>query len=125
LSNQARILWNLKTTGVTTLTASGNSGALNLASAADVWLAVWATMAPTGTNPTLDVQLDLRDPDGNWFPQAVKITQLTSGPNYTSVSAGLHVAGGLVLPQYGRIAWTIGGTGGPTWPGVSISLVGR
>jgi hypothetical protein len=127
LNNPARILWNLKTTpGQTqTLTASGNSGLITLMEVTDVWLGVYVTGTATGTSPTLDVQLDLGDPDGNWFPQAAKITQLTSSPNYTSVSAGLHVAGGLVLPRYGRITWTVGGTGSPTWPGVSISLIGR
>jgi hypothetical protein len=127
LTSQAQILWNLKTskTPLASLTTSGNSGIVNLAGAADVWLAVYVTGTSTGTLPTLDVQLDLRDPDGNWYPQAAKITQLTSGPNYTSASAGLHVAGGLVLPQYGRVAWAVGGTGSPTWPGVSISLIGR
>lgn len=127
MSNPARILWNLKTTpGLsTTLTTSGYSGPIALADVTDVWLGVYVTGTATGSSPTLDVQLDFTDPDGNSFPQAAKITQLTSAPNYTSVSAGLHVAGGLVLPQYGRISWTVGGTGSPTWPGVSISLTGR
>jgi hypothetical protein len=121
------MLWNLKTTPghSQTLTASGSSGLITLTDVDDVWLAVYVTGTATGTSPTLDVQLDLQDPDGNFFPQAVKTFQLTSSPNYTSVSGGLHVAGGLVLPQYGRIAWTVGGTGSPTWPGVSISLIGR
>ncbi len=127
MSNPAKILWNLKTApGLSqTLTTSGNSGLITLIDVTDVWLGVYVTGTATGTLPTLDVQLDFADPDGNFFPQAAKITQLTSSPNYTSVSAGLHVAGGLVLPQFGRIAWTVGGTGSPTWPGVSISLTGR
>lgn len=126
----ARTLWTLSSSGLgQTLTASGNSGAtpISLMDITDVWLAVYAGSASSGTNPTLLVQLDVQDPDGNWFPQVAKTAQLTSAPNFASVSAGLHIAstGSMVLPQYCRVAWTVGGTASPTFPQVSISLIGR
>lgn len=124
----ARVLWNLKGSGPASLSASGNSGAtpINLIAVTDVWLAVFVAGTSTGTTPTLDVQLDVQDPDGNWFPQVAKTTQLTSAPNSATVSAGLHIAstGSMVLPQYGRVVWTVGGTT-PVFPGASISLIGR
>jgi hypothetical protein len=128
ISKDARVLWNLKGSGTTTLAANGNSGTtpINLIGVTDVWLAVFVAGTSTGTTPTLDVQLDVQDPDGNWFPQAAKITQMTSAPNSAAVSAGLHIAatGSMVLPLYGRVAWTVGGTS-PVFPGASISLIGR
>jgi hypothetical protein len=125
----ARVLWDLQTSGIgTTLTASGTSGTtpISLREATDVWLAVYVTGTATGTTPTLDVQLDVQDADGNWFPQVVKTTQLTSTPNYSSISCGLHIAGAgsMVLPHHCRVAWTLGGTN-PVYPGTSISLYGR
>ena len=126
----ARALWNLSASGLsTTLSASGNSGStapISLREVTDVWLAVNVTGTPTGTTPTLDVQLDVQDPDGNWFPQVVKITQLTTSAGRSSVSCGLHIpgSGSIVLPRFCRVAWTLGGTN-PVYPQTSISLVGR
>jgi hypothetical protein len=109
----ARVLWNLKGSGLsTTLSVSGNSGTtlINIVDVSDLWLSVY----------------DVQDPDGNWFLQVAKVTQLTSGPNYSNVSLGLHIAGttSMMLPQYCRVAWTLGGTN-PVFPQASISLVGR
>lgn len=126
----ARVLWDLKTSGLsTTLTVSGDSGSvspISLREATDVWLAVYVAGTSTGTSPTLDVQLDVQDADGNWFPQVAKVFQLTSGPGYSSVSCGLHIAGAgsMVLPHHCRVAWTLGGTT-PVFPNTSISLYGR
>jgi hypothetical protein len=127
--SQARVLWNLKGSGISpTLSASGNSGTtpINLIAVTDVWLAVFVAGTSTGTTPTLDVQLDVQDPDGNWILQVAKVTQLTSAPNYSTASAGLHIAstGSMVLPLYGRVTWTLGGTT-PVFPNASISLIGR
>jgi hypothetical protein len=125
----ARTLWTLSNSGLgQTLTASGNSGTvpISLMDVTDVWLAVFVNGIATGTTPTLQVQLDVQDPDGNWFAQVAKTAQLTTTPNYSSISAGLHIAstGSMVLPQFCRVAWTLGGTT-PMYPQTSISLIGR
>lgn len=129
----ARVLWNLTGSNAPqTLSASGNSGAtpINLIDISDVWLAVNVTGTPTGTTPTLDVGLDVQDPDGNWYPTVVKITQLTTSAGQGRAYAGLHMpnvtttSAGLVLPSYGRVTWTLGGTT-PVYPQTSIALVGR
>ena len=125
----ARLLWSLTGSGLgNRLAGAGttNGPAISLSEVTDVWLGVYAAGTSTGTSPTLDVQLDLQDADGNWLLQVAKITQLTSAPNYSSISAGLHIAstGSMVLPATGRVTWTLGGTT-PVFPGVSISLYGR
>jgi hypothetical protein len=125
----ARTLWTLAGSGLgTTLSGAGsaNSGAIDITSVTDLWLAVYVAGTATGTTPTLDVQIDVQDPAGNWFAQVAKITQLTSGPNYSTVSCGLHIAstGSMVLPAACRVTWTLGGSG-PVFPQASISLVGR
>ncbi|WP_327066893.1 hypothetical protein [Kitasatospora sp. NBC_01302] len=124
-----RTLWDLASSGLgTTLTASGNSGTtlIDLLDVTDVWLSLYVAGTSTGTSPTLLAQLDVQDPDGNWFPQVAKTAQLTSAPNYSSVSAGLHIAstGSMVLPRWCRVAWTVGGTS-PVFPQASICLTGR
>lgn len=122
----ARTLWTLTGSSSPTLTASGNSGPIYIGDVCDLWLPVYVAGTSTGTSPTLDVQLDVQDPDGNWFPQVAKVTQLTSAPNFTNVACGLHIGGlgSMVLPQVCRVTWTVGGTN-PVFPRVSISLVGR
>lgn len=125
----ARLLWSLSGSGLTTsFSGAGttHSPAIYLGDVTDVWLGVFVAGTSTGTTPTLDVSLDLQDASGNWLLQAAKITQLTSAPNYASVSAGMHIAstGSMLLPAYGRITWTLGGTS-PVFPTVSISLYGR
>lgn len=129
IDRYARLIWSLSGSGQTSsITASGNSGtaALDIGEVTDVWLAVYVAGTSTGTSPTLDVQLDVRDPAGNWFPQVMKVTQLTSGPGYASASAGLHIAGNgsVVLPRHCRVTWTVGGTT-PVFPQTSICLYGR
>ncbi|MFE9844680.1 hypothetical protein [Streptomyces goshikiensis] len=122
----ARTLWTLTGSASTRLTASGDSGPINIAAVSDLWLPVYIAGTSTGTSPTLDVQLDVQDCDGHWFPQVAKVTQLTSAPNFTNVSCGLHIAGlgSMVLPQVCRVTWTVGGTN-PVFPQASISLIGR
>lgn len=129
----ARVLWNLTGSGTsTTLSGAGsaNSGAINLIDISDVWLAVTVAGTPTGTTPTLDVGLDVQDPDGNWYPTVAKITQLTTSAGRGSAYAGLHMpnvastSAALVLPSYGRVTWTLGGTN-PVYPQTSIALMGR
>ena len=117
-----------------TINSNGNSTALDIANnpidihdATDLWLAASAPSAPTGTTPTLTVQLDIFDAFGNLFPAVLTLTQLTSATTKAQGSIGVHVQGGtsLVLPAQCQVSWTIGGTVNPTWPGLCISLLGR
>jgi hypothetical protein len=123
----ARVLYNNQTTSDPhTLTTTGHSAPIDLRDVTDVWLAVFSTGTSTGTNPTLDVTLDVQDPAGNWFTGVLALTQLTSAPNFASKSAGLHIAstGSMVLPQYGRVTWTLGGTN-PVFPATTVTVIGR
>ncbi|MFF7881054.1 hypothetical protein ACH40F_07745 [Streptomyces sp. NPDC020794] len=128
-----RVLWNLSSAGTasTTISASGNSGAITCEGATDLGLMVNVTGAPTGTAPTLDVQIDIQDPDGNWYPSIAKITQLTTAAGRGTAYLGLHMpnvassSAALVLPHWCRVTWTLGGTAGPTYPQTSIALIGR
>lgn len=129
-SPYGRYFWQQKAT----ITGNGNSTALNVSGtpidihdATDLWLAVFAPNAPTGTTPTLNVQLDVFDDFGNLFPGVLALTQLTGSVLRAHGSIGVHVQGGtsLVLPAQCQVSWTIGGTVNPTWPGLCISLLGR
>lgn len=117
-----------------TITGSSNSTTLttgnvpiDIHDATDLWLSVVAPNAPTGTTPTLTVQLDVFDYYGNLFPGVLALTQLTTSTLKAQGSIGVHVQGGtsLVLPAQCQVSWTIGGTANPTWPGLCISLLGR
>lgn len=134
----SRRLWSLTASGEgTALAASGNSNpngwntsnasartTLDLRDVTDVWIAVAVTAAPTGTAPTLQVQLDVFDDFGNEFPQVLKLASaISTGPAVGSVSGGLH--SGLVLPSWGQITWTLGGSASPAFPAVEISVYGR
>jgi hypothetical protein len=132
----SRLLWSLVNCGAgTTLTEDGDSGgwqaaaqniksAVDLRDITDVWLAVYVAGTSAGTNPTLQVQLDVFDDQGNLFPQVLKLsTPFSSSPNLESTSGGLHTTG-LVLPSWGRVSWTVGGTN-PVFPEANIALFGR
>ena len=128
---RANLLWWSQSApgfGGTTLSGAGtvHSADIDLRDSCDVWLAVYVAGTQTGTNPTLDVWLDLKEASGQYLLQAVHATQITTTPAYSSASAGIHIAGNgsMTLPEYGRITVTLGGTT-PVYPGVSISLYGR
>lgn len=127
----AKLLWSNRSNPGTTLAASGNSGntPIDLRYVNSLWLAVSVTAA-TGTNPILDVYLDLQDAAGNWLTQILHATPQLTGAGSASGSAGLHLPSGtgltpVVLPEYGRISWTVGGTATPTFTGTVVSLYGR
>jgi hypothetical protein len=129
----ARVLWNLTPSGtITTLSGAATTSGptFSLTDISDVWLAVTVTGTPTGSTPTLDVGLDVQDQDGNWYPAVAKITQLTTSAGRGSAYAGLHMpnvastSAALVLPNTGRVTWTLGGTT-PVYPQTSICLIGR
>lgn len=137
----ARRLWCLSGSGLsTTVKASGNSGgwadtppadfpstAVNICSVTDIALYVAVASAPTGTTPSMTVQVDVLDDDGNVFAQVIKTAAITAAGSAAPVCAGLHgpTAGTyLVLPQWVTVSWTVTGTT-PAFPGTEISLYGR
>lgn len=111
-----------KTTGQT-ITANGDSGAIDVSDITVGHLVVFVT-AVTGTTPTLNVFWDNQDANGNWILSLVSLTQLTAAPNYTHAVVGVPSPSGYPLTAAGRIRWTVGGTN-PSWTGVQMSLIGR
>jgi hypothetical protein len=107
----------------TTLTVTGSSAkTINLREVADVVLSVVITGSPAGSTPTLVVQLDCQDANGNWLPQVVKTASLNAAG--TTVVYGGTNTSNVVLTDTGRITWTIGGTSSPSFS-AAISLIGR
>lgn len=128
-----RTLWDLASSGLgTTISGNGNSGTtlIDLLDVTDVWLSLFVAGTPTGTTPTLAAQLDVQDPDGNWFTAVAKTSTVNAQGGSASAFAGLHMpnvstsSAAWPLPRYCRIAWTTGGTS-PVFPQVSICLTGR
>ncbi len=140
LHDPARIIWSLAASGIgTTLTASGNSGGYNAATpnactvvdlraVEDVLLTLVVNGVVTGTTPTLAAQLDIYDDVGNLIPGVLKTSPNLTAAGSLYVSGGVHgssAASSIVLPSWGRISWTVGGTATPTFPGAEICLFGR
>lgn len=124
----AKTLWTNTAAGVgTTLAGAGSadSGAklISLRTVCDLILTV-TVGAPGGTNPTLVVQVDMQDACGNWITQVIKTSTINAAGTVVAYG-GLHTSPGVVLTGLARVAWTIGGTGNPTFPSVGISLMGR
>lgn len=98
-------------------------GPLDVQEACDLGLYVAVAGAVTGAGATLDAQIDGLDPAGNVYAQLAKITQITATGN-GSVSCGLHIGTGLVLPERIQVTLTLGGTT-PVFNGVSATLFAR
>lgn len=130
----AKTLFNSVAAGVSSaISGSGdsisnvvNGQSIGLNEVTDLALTV-TVGAPTGTNPTLMVQVDMLDAAGNWILGVVKLAaNITAAGTYVAYG-GLHIGGAaaVVLTGRCRVSWTIGGTAGPSFPGVSICLAGR
>ena len=143
LQPRSKIVWSLAATNVgTTLTAAGNSGnwESNTSGAGD-WPPVVSGRTPVDlreitdvtlmvsvggitSTPSLVVNLDIYDDQGNPYTAVLSTTALTAVGTKT-VSGGLHGGSAgtyLVLPDWGRVSWTL--TGG-TVTGTEIVLYGR
>lgn len=106
----------------TTVSSSGNSDAFNIDPVQRLTCFLQVGV-PTGTNPTIDVVVEVQEPHGTWLAVAT-FTQLTA-TNYTYVVAGPGTANTYVLSDQARFRWTLGGTDTPTFPGFKLSAVGR
>lgn len=103
-----------------------STGPIDVRDATDLWLEAYVAGTPTGTTPTLTVQLDGLDAFGNVFPALLTLTALTPIVLRAQGSAGVHVPapGSLVLPAACQVTWTLAGTN-PVFPSVSLTLTGR
>lgn len=140
LQPRSKIVWSLAATNIgDTLTEAGNSGGwqgvtggwpnsnnaetnVDLREIPDV--ALYVTAAGITGSPSLVVNLDVYDNLGNLFPAVLSTAALT-GAGSKSAAGGLHGGSAstyLVLPDWGRVSWTL--TGG-TVTGAQIVLYGR
>ncbi|QNB45842.1 hypothetical protein BR63_05645 [Thermanaerosceptrum fracticalcis] len=81
-------------------TASGESGAMNLYDAEELLLFL-NVKAASGTSPTLDVKVQAKSPEGDWYDLA-SFTQATAAKKEAKAISGFG--------QDVRISYTIGGT---------------
>jgi hypothetical protein len=116
-----RKVWSLDGASLTGA-GSTSSAVLDIHDVTDLWLAAFVANAPSGTTPTLTVQIDLLDQDSNVYPAALALTALTAA-GHQSGSCGLHTSN-LVLPMQCQVTWTLGGTN-PVFTGATLSLYGR
>lgn len=137
--DSVRLIWSLTSSGLTALSANGNSGgytattpnaktAVDLRRTDDLWLSV---VAAGGAGTSLKAQLNLYDDLGNLFQFITGTTPLlgtaaiTVAPGSAIVFGGRHGGGGsgnyLVAPEWGQVAWSVTGP----FTGVEIALYGR
>lgn len=124
MDSPAVVLYN--STNLAALTASGNSGSIDVRYVDDLALTVVVGGAPTGTSPTLVVQIDMLDAAGNWLTQVAKTANINAA-GQTLLYAGKRGASAgayLVLTATIRVAWTVTGAGA-SFPQTAIVLTGR
>lgn len=105
------------------ITANGTSDVFDV-SRCDRGLFMYLAFAgQAGVTPTLDVVLDFMD-DDKITPigfQVGSFAQFTPAALVQQTSTAL----GLIFPNYARLRWTIGGSGGPTFNTPTLRLFGR
>lgn len=111
------------TAGITNDT-TGRTGAIDVSRVSSGLLVVTVANAPTGSSPTLAVFFEVADAYGTY----VQTSSATSIGGALLTSTGFTyglINNGYVLTNLGRIRWVVGGTGSPTFTGVSFSIHGR
>jgi hypothetical protein len=106
-----------------TISASGNSDDFDVR---DITTAMFSAQVgtPSGTTPTLDVYLDVKDIYGNYL-QVAHLVQFTSTGAYSYAPVGPGTANTYAFTEKARFRWVIGGSGGPSYPGCGFALCGR
>ena len=111
------------TAGITNAT-NGRTGAIDISRIANGLLVVNIANAPTGSSPTLAIFFDVADGFGNWVQTSPATSIGGVVVNSTGTTYGV-INNGYQMTNQGRIRWTVGGTGSPTFTGVSFSIHGR
>lgn len=111
------------------VTANITNGATGAAGAIDIsrisnGLLVASIGGVSGSSPTLALFFDVADAYGNW----VQTSPGTAIGGVVVTGAGTTygvINNGYQMTNSGRIRWTVGGTGSPTFTSVSLSVYGR
>lgn len=106
----------------TVLSASGNSPDLQVGSYSELALDV-TTTAQAGTNPTLQLFIDRKSTDGNYYT-IWQSAVLTLAANVVSTSLGVGMSYNVSFGHICRLRWVLGGSAGPSYTG-SVSIVGK
>lgn len=133
-----QLIWSLATSGLgTSISGAGNSGGLtypqtsgsgptspvNLGRWSDV--TIYAYCTGVASSPTWTVSLDVFDDQGTLIPGVLTLAGVTAANSPKTGSIGIHgpTAGTyLVLPQFGRVSWTLPSG---SVSGAQISVWGR
>jgi hypothetical protein len=110
------------TAGITNGT-TGVAGAIDISRISN-GLLIASIGGVSGSSPTLALFFDVADAYGNW----VQTSPGTAIGGVVATAAGTTygvINNGYQMTNLGRIRWTIGGTGSPTFTGVSFSIHGR
>lgn len=129
------LLWSLASSGLgTTISGAGNSGSWSGAnpsqeSAVDFrWvddLALFVNVTSITSTPTLKVNVDGYDDQGNLFAALASTANIVAAGAAAPVYIGRHGGASgnfVVLPAFGRVSWTCSGG---TCNGVEITLWAR
>lgn len=106
-----------------TITSSSASAATAVALPGhNKWAAyVVVAGAVAGSSPTLDITIQHSVDDTNWVT-LIAMTQLTAAASETKFASSATDYLKPILP-YVRASYTIGGTGGPSFAGVTLKLL--
>jgi hypothetical protein len=110
------------TAGITNAT-TGLTGAIDISRISN-GLLIASIGGASGSSPTLALFFDVADAFGNW----VQTSPGTAIGGVVVTGAGTTygvINNGYQMTNQGRIRWTIGGTGSPTFTSVSLSVHGR
>ncbi|AIG81262.1 Hypothetical protein AJAP_42455 (plasmid) [Amycolatopsis japonica] len=119
-----RLVWSRASSGISsTLTATTTSKEFSLREFTDLWLSV-SVDSVAGDAPTLDVSLEIKGAGDKWFPAGLAAPQLTAAGTAQAAGGLHHATKPLVLPERGRLVFTVGGTT-PNLQGVAVALYGR
>lgn len=102
------------------ITSNGNSSDLNVANYSELLIDANIT-AVAGTTPTLQLFIDRKAADGNYYPIWNSPSITATGQASDSIGAGLNKAQSFAGTV--RVRWVLGGTT-PSFT-LSISLIGK
>lgn len=107
-----------------TINSTAQSTAVAIPKDARRWVGVLSVTTITGTSPTLDITIQ-HSSDGVTWVTLIAFTQLVAGSANTTFHKFAAAATDYLIPllPYCRLSYVIGGSAGPTFNGVAVSLL--